>query len=345
VLYSFLDLGFGWGSTILEVETSGATKPTQIPVTDGFMARAIVEDTFGRSVAQLAARADDEDMVHFSSLLEALCRKGAWKGKNYSREMRSLLLGIQDHFEFALDRWKEVPLIELHGYLTNPAANGKKRHVSDVHYKEELMMTAQKAGAHVTCQRMRASLDAAGAQAAPNLSTGTSSSSTATVAPAGAARPNCTPAGVSVVWQSLALQPVVLGDTSKAKRDQTNYEWHVMSNVNASNVQCFPAGPVHVGVDGVQGFTSGEVNQYYCLAPRRPWAGVQELGCWTPIQEAVVWIVHRLWSPGPKSFRGRASGTTGAHRVAYRETRCAHMARRRWRARSLYSWRPPCAIV
>jgi hypothetical protein len=108
-------LGFGWGDTILELETTGSTGRTQLPLTDGVMTRAMVTEVFGQDVAELAASPDDVDKVHISSLLEALCQKGAWKGKNYSREMRSLLLGIQDHFEFALDRWKEGPLLELYG--------------------------------------------------------------------------------------------------------------------------------------------------------------------------------------------------------------------------------------
>ena len=57
-----------------------------------------------------------------------------------------------------------------------------------------------------------------------------------------------------------------------------------MQQYNTPVVTGMPAGCLHVSTDGVQAKASGEVNQYFALAPARDFDGTQELGAWLPLQ-------------------------------------------------------------
>ena len=51
-------------------------------------------------------------------------------------------------------------------------------------------------------------------------------------------------------------------------------------------------GPVHIGFDGVQADSLGELNSYWAITPARPWAGIRERSAFLPTQESLCLSVY-----------------------------------------------------
>jgi hypothetical protein len=87
-------------------------------------------------------------------------------------------------------------------------------------------------------------------------------------------------AGLGAPWVIPVIAPVTRGPS----RDFADYEGMVMQQYSYSLLTGFPPGCLHLATDGVQAKTSGEINQYFVLAPTRPSGGVIEVVAWLPIQ-------------------------------------------------------------
>ena len=81
---------------------------------------------------------------------------------------------------------------------------------------------------------------------------------------------------------------LVLPNDTMRLRDQTEYHWPIMFSYNeTTKLWMGKPGPLHLGFDGLQADSLGELNTYWALTPARPWAGIVERSAFLPIQDRV----------------------------------------------------------
>jgi hypothetical protein len=160
------------------------------------------------------------------------------------------------------------------------------------------MQTAQRAGCALTATRLQLAKRVleeqvvrlpgppAGHSFTASASSGSASSSSAPAASAAAAAP--TPVGAFAIREAdMALpEPGSIPDPLRL-RDQTDFHHPIMDSYKETAIDEIgkPAGPLGIGFDGVMADVLGELNQYWVVAPARPWSGLPERSAWMPIQD------------------------------------------------------------
>lgn len=227
---------------------------------------------------------DGASGIHLSELLLRLVRrKGVWKGKNLKAEFTSLLTMISLHIESSLKHFKIIPLRQLPDVL---GQGGQPRHVADLQRKEEMLQLASRVGAALTASRLTTAIRAYVQDDQPAASPGQQGGEGEgqAAAPPGGAFQYAGKHGACGYFAHLRVIPVIAPVTRGPSRDQQDYEGMVMQQYSYSLLTGFPPGCLHLATDGVQAKTSGEINQYFVLAPTRPSGGVIEVVAWLPIQ-------------------------------------------------------------
>jgi len=224
---------------------------------------------------------------------------GAWKGKKWKAEMRSILAACHRELEYAVESWPFCPIRDLPP-LVGPQE--RRRHKSDLYLKDEMIQCAQKAGCSLTASRLQVAklvlegqriqlpppLAAAASSSSSSSSAGEPGSSSANPAPlAGAALGASAAIGAfAMTLQEANATPPLFGADVLRLRDQTDYHGPIMYSYLQTMWEEIGRrkGPLRVSMDGVQGDVMGELNYFWVISPARPWAGMAERSGFLPIQ-------------------------------------------------------------
>ena len=226
-------------------------------------------------------------------LMRIAAMKGVWRGKAMKRELASLLTTVSLHFEVALPHFNIIPLRQLDPLIgRGRSGEAKLRHIADVQLKEELMQLAARMGAALTASRLNAAFKAF--NAAESAEVGPGPGMQPALAVSASESFHCAGrTGASAYFSHLALVPVVKPIVLQQERTYEDYEGMVMQQYLISIQTGFPEGPLHIALDGVQAKATGEINQYFALAPARlkdEQQPVKETTAWLPVQVAVCLV-------------------------------------------------------
>jgi hypothetical protein len=249
---------------------------------DGFITQYDASLAFGSVSGEAAPGAPGVHVVDL--MIRFVKRPNVWRGTKLLAELNSLIFMVALHFEASIHLLHIIPLRQLDDIA---GSGGRSRHVSDMQRKEELMQLSARMGAALTASRLNTAFRAFQQE---DLSEGKPSLPGLLVV-GGAAADGSTVQhhfagniGACAFFSDLELVPVVAPILRGPQRDWTDYETMVMLQYAASTLLGFPSGPLHFAFDGCQLKTSGEINQYFVLAPSRP--GVREMTAWLPVQVA-----------------------------------------------------------
>ena len=264
----------------------------RILVQDGFLSLVDAHFAFGETM--VADPPEGRNDVHLSFLLIGLVKKrGVWKAQKLRVEMESLLFLIGIHFEAALDYFNLVPLRmlpEIEGF------GAQARVVADVQRKEEMMQTARRAGALMTATRLLRAVRAWEGQV-EKKGAGPAAKPPQALAAEEDLQPKLVEVfGACAYFSNLELVPVVKPVVGQAPEPREDFEGFVMGQYNHATVTGMPPGCLHVAADGLQAKTTGEINQYFALAPPQPALGKDEVSAWLPIQVSVCASTKRTYS-------------------------------------------------